>query len=153
MTMHRSTTTPGIIRNRFQSLPARKGAAIVEMAIVLPIFMMLVLGIIEFGRAMSVSQMVSNASREGCRRAVLDDSQTSTIETEVKDFLSNSLNIPTTDVTVKCYVNDVLTNVNSGVANDKIKVEVEVDVDDVAYFTGRYLARKKLTGETTMRHE
>lgn len=124
-----------------------------EMALVLPIFMMLILGIIEFGRAMSVSQMVSNASREGCRRAVLDDSQSSTIESDVKDFLSDSLGISSSDVTVRCYVNDVLTNLSTAVENDKITVQVEVDVDDVSYFTGRYLAGKKLTGETTMRHE
>ncbi|MEO2032326.1 MAG: TadE/TadG family type IV pilus assembly protein [Planctomycetaceae bacterium] len=148
-----SVISRDFIRNHRRSSAVRKGAAIVEMAIVLPVFMMLILGIIEFGRAMSVSQMVSNASREGCRRAVLDDSQTSTIETEVKDFLSNSLGISTGDVTVECYVNDVLTNVNTAMENDKITVNVEVDANDVSYFAGGYLAGKKLTGETTMRHE
>ena len=42
----------------------RRGAALVEMALVLPIFFGVVLGIVEFGRAMMVSQMVTNAARE-----------------------------------------------------------------------------------------
>ena len=40
----------------------RRGAAVVEMAMVLPIFMMVVFGIVEFGRAMMVGQMVTRAS-------------------------------------------------------------------------------------------
>ena len=38
------------------------------MALVLPIFTMLVFGIIEFGRGFMIMQLVTNAAREGCRR-------------------------------------------------------------------------------------
>jgi len=43
----------------------RRGAAAVEMALVLPIFFTVVLGIIEFGRAMMVSQLMATSAREG----------------------------------------------------------------------------------------
>ena len=69
-------------------LRCRKGQAIVEMALVLPILLMLLFGIVEFGRIFNTYLIVSNASREGARLAALravDDS--TVIENEVKDFI------------------------------------------------------------------
>ena len=40
----------------------RKGAAAVEFALVMPLFFMLILGIIEFGRAIMVEQIITNAA-------------------------------------------------------------------------------------------
>src|SRR5713101_5312317 len=45
----------------------RQGAAAVEFAFVAPIFVILTLGMIEFGRLIMVEQMITNAAREGCR--------------------------------------------------------------------------------------
>ena len=56
--------------------PRRRGVAAVEFAIVAPIFFMLVIGIIEVGRAMMVQQVLINASRVGARRAVMLSSST-----------------------------------------------------------------------------
>ena len=39
-----------------------RGAAAVEMALVMPIFVSVVMGIIEFGRGMMVGQIVTNAT-------------------------------------------------------------------------------------------
>ncbi len=52
----------------------RLGAAVVEFAIVAPLFFLLLLGIIEFGRMVMVQQVLTNASREGARVAVVDGS-------------------------------------------------------------------------------
>jgi Flp pilus assembly pilin Flp len=54
----------------------RRGAAAVEFAIVLPLLMVLLLGIFEFGRLWSVNQVVTDAAREGARRAVVKDGLT-----------------------------------------------------------------------------
>ncbi len=48
-----------------------KGQTIVETAIILPILLILVLGIIEFGRAMYVKNTLNNAARAGVRAAVV----------------------------------------------------------------------------------
>ena len=151
--MRRSVLSRHCSQNRNQSSSGRKGAALVEMAIVVPIFLTLVLGIIEFGRAMLVSQMVGNASREAARRAVLDDSNSTSIETYVEGFLSSSLGISTSDVTIDFYVNDLLADVNTAVENDKIRARVEIPFDSVSLIGANYLKGKKLVGETTMRHE
>ncbi|MCT1433984.1 pilus assembly protein, partial [Dietzia maris] len=48
--------------------PSRdRGAAAVEFALVLPILLLLVLGILEFGRAYHVQTILSNAARDGVR--------------------------------------------------------------------------------------
>lgn len=48
-----------------------KGAALVEMAIILPLLLLIVFGIFEFGRAMVITNSLTNAAREGARRAAV----------------------------------------------------------------------------------
>lgn len=47
------------------------GAELLEAALVIPIMLMLLLGIISFGRAWNVYQTITRAAREGAREAVL----------------------------------------------------------------------------------
>ncbi|AUZ35456.1 pilus assembly protein TadE [Arthrobacter sp. PGP41] len=48
-----------------------KGAVAVEMAIVLPLLLLIVLGIIEFGRVLNVQVSLTQAAREGARYAAI----------------------------------------------------------------------------------
>jgi Flp pilus assembly protein TadG len=52
-------------------LRARPGQALVEFALLLPILMLLLLGIIEFGRAWDLKQLLDDSSREAARRAAV----------------------------------------------------------------------------------
>lgn len=45
----------------------RKGAAAVEFAIIAPFFFMLLMGMLEVGRAVHVQQVITNATREAVR--------------------------------------------------------------------------------------
>ena len=58
--------TPAIKRPRRDS-----GEALVEMALVLPILLVLSLGMLDFGRAFHMKNIVDAAAREGCRVAVV----------------------------------------------------------------------------------
>ncbi|MHA7239876.1 TadE/TadG family type IV pilus assembly protein [Arthrobacter sp. TMS1-12-1] len=49
------------------STKAERGAAAVEMALLLPVLIFLLLGIMEFGRAFNVQATLTNAAREGVR--------------------------------------------------------------------------------------
>lgn len=53
------------------------GQALVEMALVLPLLLLLLFGIFEFGRIMGSYMLISNLSREGARYGVVghDDTQ------------------------------------------------------------------------------
>jgi Flp pilus assembly protein TadG len=50
---------------------SESGMAMIETVIVLPILMMLIFAIIEFGIVLGRWQVLSNAAREGARRAVV----------------------------------------------------------------------------------
>jgi len=49
----------------------RSGQAAVELALVLPIILLLAIGMLEFARAWNLHQALTDAVREGARRAVL----------------------------------------------------------------------------------
>jgi hypothetical protein len=50
-----------------QGMRAEHGAVAVEFAIILPVLLLLVFGIIDFGHAWYMKQIIINASREGAR--------------------------------------------------------------------------------------
>lgn len=66
----------------------RRGAAAIEMAITLPIFILIVLGIVEFGRALMVNQILVNAAREGARHAVVPGASDSQVNGIVDNYMS-----------------------------------------------------------------
>jgi len=59
-----------------QSDRKERGAVAVEMAIVLPLLLLILLGIIEFGRALNVQVSLTQAAREGARYAAIHHSET-----------------------------------------------------------------------------
>jgi Flp pilus assembly protein TadG len=50
-----------------RGLRGERGSVAVEFALLAPVFLLLVFGIIDFGHAFYMQQMVSNGSREGAR--------------------------------------------------------------------------------------
>ena len=52
---------------------SERGAAAVEFALVMPLLLVLVLGIVEFGRAFQVQSTLAAAAREGVRIVALQD--------------------------------------------------------------------------------
>jgi Flp pilus assembly protein TadG len=50
-----------------------RGAAVVEFALVVPVLLLLVLGIAEFGRAYNIQSIISGAAREGVRTMALEN--------------------------------------------------------------------------------
>ncbi|HUG93082.1 MAG TPA: TadE/TadG family type IV pilus assembly protein [Planctomycetaceae bacterium] len=138
---------------------ARRGAALVEMALVLPIFVAVTLGIVEFGRAMMVGNLVTNAAREGARLAIIDGTTNSQVETTIRDFLLASANAAPGDVTVTITITPYAGNPDPGnqVANcnsrDLVNVQVQLPYNKVSYIKPQFLDGKQLTGSAAMRHE
>jgi Flp pilus assembly protein TadG len=58
----------------------RRGQALAEFALILPILMLLVAGMIEFGRAWNIKQVVTDAAREGARYSVVVHNPVYTID-------------------------------------------------------------------------
>lgn len=68
----------------------RKGQAVVEFALVLPVFILLLLGAVEFGRAYLDLHLLTNAAREGARVGSLPGSNELDVQSSVNTFLQNA---------------------------------------------------------------
>jgi Flp pilus assembly protein TadG len=66
---------------------SEKGAALIEAAITVPIILLISVGIFEFGRAYQTQQVLTNASREGARIAVLEGTSDADIRTRVGQYI------------------------------------------------------------------
>jgi Flp pilus assembly protein TadG len=55
---------------------AQHGQTIVEFALILPIFILVLVGIIDFGRAVYASSTIQNAAREAVRVGIVDQNAT-----------------------------------------------------------------------------
>ena len=64
-----------------------RGAALVETAITLPLVLVVVVAIFEFGHAFQTWQILTNAAREGARVAVITGSTDDTVQGRVQEYL------------------------------------------------------------------
>jgi Flp pilus assembly protein TadG len=137
----------------------RRGAATVETALVLPVFFMVMLGIVEVGRAFMVSQLLTNAAREGARTAIMTNSTNTEVETVVKDILQRTVGVAPANVAVTIIVTEytgnppAANNVAQARQRDLCEVEVRVNYDKVNLIPIKYLTGAQLLGQAAMRHE
>ena len=66
------------VRSRIARFAARlrraeEGQALVEFALIVPFLLVFLVGIVEFGRAWNLHQVLTDAAREGARKAVVHD--------------------------------------------------------------------------------
>ncbi|HOB75039.1 MAG TPA: TadE/TadG family type IV pilus assembly protein [Phycisphaerae bacterium] len=61
-------------RGRARRRTVRRGAAVVEMAVVTPLLLLIMLGVIEFGWVFMTTETLTNATREAARVGVLQGS-------------------------------------------------------------------------------
>lgn len=59
---------------RVRTTERDRGAAMIELALVMPVLLMVMVGIIEFGRAYSYQESIQGAAREGARALALHQS-------------------------------------------------------------------------------
>jgi Flp pilus assembly protein TadG len=68
---------------------AERGQAIVELALTLPLLLLIVLGIFDFGLMFQRYEVVTNAAREGARVAVLPDYTAAQAVTHAQNYLAS----------------------------------------------------------------
>ena len=68
----------------------RKGAALVEFALVLPVFLLLIFGGLEMGRAVMVKHILEEAARAGCRVASMQGATTNDVKSVVNQALGKA---------------------------------------------------------------
>jgi Flp pilus assembly protein TadG len=126
----------------------RRGVAAVEFAIIAPVFLIMLFGIIEMGRAIMVQQIITNASREGARRAIVENATTSEVQTVVNSYLASTSVSSGVSVTVSPAPGP---SVGFG---DPVAVTVTVPFNNVSWLpTPWILGGKQLTATSSMRAE
>src|SRR5215813_5564266 len=77
------------MRQRLRTrLRREEGAALLEMAVTLPLLLFLSVAIFEFGRAYQTWQVLTNAAREGARVAVLPGVNDAAVRDRVKSYIA-----------------------------------------------------------------
>jgi Flp pilus assembly protein TadG len=130
----------------------RRATSTVEFALVAPVFFLLVLGIVEIGRACMVTELLTEAARRACRQGVLEGTSSGTIQQTASDYLTS---VGINGETANVYVNDApagSTNVSAMPAYTEITVVVTVPIANVAW-TPIWFVPGNLSGQYTMRRE
>jgi Flp pilus assembly protein TadG len=69
---------------------SRSGTAAVELAVVSPMVIALLVGLLTVGRIVQMTEIVSNAAREGARRASTGLNTYADVQTTVTNYLTNA---------------------------------------------------------------
>jgi Flp pilus assembly protein TadG len=126
------------IKNLF--LKNRGGQSIIEFAVLLPILLMVIFGITEFGRAILVKNVLHTAAREGARLAVVSDSTSA--HGRVLEVL-NAANVVPKEIIILFSVPE-----------KKVEVTVTTDFDVLSGgILDPFMGTFELKGKTVMRLE
>lgn len=85
---------------------SERGAELIEFALVLPILLLLIAGVVDFGMMFQAYEVVTNAAREGARVGVLPNYQAVDVQTRVTAYCNAAgltgctVNPPAQNVTV-----------------------------------------------------
>ena len=129
---------------------SRKGVAAVEFALVAPLFFLFVIGMIEIGRALMVQQVITNASREGARVAILDDTAREDVDATVERYLTSSA--------IPQGVAEILVDPEEPTQagySEPVTVTVRLGFDQVSWLPSPMFlgGNRQLTATTVMRRE
>jgi Flp pilus assembly protein TadG len=97
-----------------ESRSSERGATLLETALILPLLLLVMVGIFEFGRAYQTWQVLTNAAREGARVAVLPGVTDAAVESQVDNYLASGRISNPADATVSI---DRGVPISIGVAN------------------------------------
>jgi Flp pilus assembly protein TadG len=142
--------TPRWAHRRWSALrlrsKARRGIAVTEFAIVAPIFFLMVVGFIEFGRALMVQQVLINAARVGARQASTTGATLSQVETAVEEY-AEGVAVPGVEVAVS-------PDPGGATPGTTITVTTSVDFDEVSWMSSPwFLGGATLSSSSQMRKE
>lgn len=151
----------------------RHGTTAVETALVLPVFLMLVIGLVELSRAVFVQHVLNSACRQAARIGSTEGNTTASVKSKVLAVLGSAVKASA----VQVYVKDASsfdtgtavttgaqleslpnTEVSSAKPRQLFMVRAKVAYKDIAIvrhipILGAFLDQVTLQGQAFMRHE
>lgn len=122
------------------------------MAIVLPVFFLIVFGMIEFARGFMVVHLLKDAARKGCRMAAVRGSSTESITTSISDLLTSE-SVSGSSATVTITVNSADADASTALSGDRIQVTVSIPVSAVSILAASNFLTGNLSGVYVMDRE
>lgn len=137
----------------------QRGAAAVEFAIVVPLLALILFGTIDFALLFYNKQVLTNASREGARAAIVADNWAQDV-----DGVPIISDITKFKIIIETYCSGRLINLGGGNDLDSAKISVDDDPADFITVTVPYeynhlfsgitgFDSTEITGKTVMRQE
>ncbi|SHI95900.1 Flp pilus assembly protein TadG [Clostridium cavendishii DSM 21758] len=128
-----------------KNLKNQKGQALVEFAIILPIFLILVMGIIQFGMILNTYLSIENASREGARNGIIGST-----DSEIQNLIKTiSPSLDTQSLTVNITPNEI-TRKPGDTLTVKVSYNYKLTVPIISNLFNNIVV---LNGQTSMRVE
>lgn len=151
----------------------RRGTTAVETALVLPIFLMFVLGLVELGRAVLIQHVLNSACRKAVRLGSTEGNSTATVKAKALQILGSAVDPSKVTVYVKnassfdggspgtsASALEALPNAEVSTLEPRqlFMVRAKVKYSDVAIvnkipYLGDFLKNVTLDGQAFMRHE
>jgi Flp pilus assembly protein TadG len=122
----------------------------VEFAVVVPIFLTIIFGILEISRALMVKHLLTNAARAGARTGTLEGTSNTDITNAVNAALTN-MGISGETVTVE--INDNVADAATANPTDEVTVLVSVPVSNISWMPSPLFLSGTITGQYTLRRE
>lgn len=113
----------------------RSGVAAVELALLLPLLLLFLMGIWEVGRMVEVQQILTNACREGGRQASTGVKTIAQVQADVVNYLTRNgiTSVKTSDVIVENITAPSRAEPSTAEQLDRFRVMVSVSVDSVRW--------------------
>jgi Flp pilus assembly protein TadG len=128
----------------------RRGAAMVEMAAVAPVFVLLVMGTMDAARLFMVGHELTVAAREGCRVAAMNGKSSTDVTNRVNQVLTG-FGLKTGDVT--STLSPAITTTTPGLGTP-ITLTLSVPFSKVSYLATPFLFKSTtITMSATMSSE
>lgn len=133
----------------------RYGAAAVEMAIIAPVFLLLIAGIVEFGQAFQIKHSLANAARRGARLAIVPGMPSDRVRERVQGHAAQLLRVAPERTTVVIALNgDPDAEIAGAVDGSEITVTVSVLFSDCGVgFFSQFLGSTMLSASCVLERE
>ncbi len=148
--------------NRRNRRDSRRGAVALEFAMLAPVLLTLMMGLLEVGRTFEVQQVLHAAAREGARLGAMDrdglllegQSSSDKIEADIRTFLDlNNLPGDEVQVTITDVVTESTFDFDDPASKLKLfKIHLEVPFESISYLPAYFTATSNLTTDVVFRN-
>ena len=146
--------------------PQRRGAVLVETAVIMPVFLIIVFAIFEFGHAYLATNVLNAAAGRSARRGAVEHATNSDVLAIANQIIESGISSDSVTVTIKdasIFDDGDATDVDISSLPDLnlaeceprqlFIVQVKVPYEDIGIMGPRWLNGVTLHGEAVMRHE